>query len=419
MKQEILTHLADPVELEKLYRSNRNAFSKAFRELYPEIKHNALVSFWHERLHTTKDDISWGSPKDLLFVIVSAVIAGTVAKFPAIFGLNEEHFYSRNIGFILFPFLAAFFAYREMRKGEQRVPAGKFLFVTGLMLAALLFINLTPGDDKSDTLQLSCIHLPLFLWSLTGFVFAGGINQPEKRIGYLRYNGDLLVICALMLIAGGILSGVTVGLFSLIGFNIEKFYFNNIVVFSLPAVPLIGTYLIRANPQLVGKVSPVIARIFAPVVMGMLLIYLGAIIYSGKDPYNDREFLLLFNLLLVGVMAIIFFSIAGSSNEVKSKWELWILFLLSILTIVVNGIALSAIWFRIAEWGITPNRAAVLGGNVIILVNLLLVTSRLYGAVSGKTGIAEVEKIMGKYLPVYFVWAGVVAFLFPVLFGFK
>src|SRR4029079_6125545 len=121
-------------------------------------------------------------------------------------------------------------------------------------------------------------------------------------------------------------------------------------IFGLAAAPIIGTYLTQTNPQLVGKVSPVIAKIFSPLVLMMLVIYLIAMIYSGKDPYNDREFLLIFNGLLIGVMAIIFFSVAETSTTTKSRTEIWVLLLLSVVTIIVNGIALSAILFRIAEW---------------------------------------------------------------------
>src|SRR4028118_2180255 len=93
----------------------------------------------------------------------------------------------------------------------------------------------------------------------------------------------------LILISGAILTGITIGLFSLIGFNIEKVYFDYVGIFGLAAAPVVGTYLTQTNPQLVGKVSPVIAKIFSPLVLVMLVVYLTAIIYSGKDPYNDRE----------------------------------------------------------------------------------------------------------------------------------
>lgn len=215
------------------------------------------------------------------------------------------------------------------------------------------------------------------------------------------------------------MTGITIGLFSLIGFNIEKFYFDYFGIFGLAAAPIVGTYLTQTNPQLVGKVSPVIAKIFSPLVLVMLVIYLVAIVYSGKDPYNDREFLLMFNALLIGVMAIIFFSVAETSKSMKSGAEVWVLLLLSVVTVLVNGIALSAILFRIAEMGITPNRAAVLGGNVLILINLLLVTARLFRVISKKVDISEVGRAIAFYLPVYFVWTIIVTFIFPLIFGFK
>jgi hypothetical protein len=253
-----------------------------------------------------------------------------------------------------------------------------------------------------------------------GFAFVGEArNNNEKRLRFLKYNGDLLVMTALIVIAGAILTGITIGLFKLIGFHIEDFYFKNIVIFTLPAAPILGTYLTETNPQLVGKVSPVIAKIFSPLVLVMLVIYIVAMIYSGKDPYNDREFLLIFNALLIGVMAIIFFSVAEASKTAKSQVESWILFLLSGVTVIVNGIALSAILFRISEWGITPNRAAVLGSNVLILINLVVVTAQLFKVVLRKADINGVGKIISFYLPVYAIWTIIVTFIFPFLFGFK
>jgi hypothetical protein len=223
----------------------------------------------------------------------------------------------------------------------------------------------------------------------------------------------------LILIAGGVTTGITIGLFSLIGYQIENFYFNNVVVVGLAAVPLVATFLTQTNPQLVSKVSPVIARIFSPIVLVMLVIYLFAIFYSGKDPYNDRDFLLLFNALLIGVMAIIFFSVAEATNTEKGQTEKWILFLLSVVTILVNAIAISAILFRISTWGITPNRLAVLGSNIFILINLLLVTIKLYGVVTKKSNIVEVGGQIAIFLPVYVIWTSFVTFILPFLFNFE
>ena len=414
MKDEILRHLNDAKQLEKLYRTNKAPFKRAFGTIYPQIKGNPLADFWNERLTYETDEISWGTRRELFLVIVASLLAGVIAKLPALLNINEEFFYSRNIGFIVFPLLTTYFAWKN------KLSPGKIAFIAGATLVGLLFINFLPNVTKSDTLVLSCIHLLLFLWSILGFAFVGEKdNNVERRLGFLKYNGDLVVITTLIVIAGMILSGITVGLFSLIGFHIENFYFQNIGIFALPAAPILGTYLTQANPQLVGKVSPVIAKIFSPLVLVMLITYLVAMVYSGKDPYNDRDFLMVFNALLVGVMAVIFFSIAETSGTNKSRAEIWVLFLLSLVTIVINGVALSAIIFRISEWGITPNRAAVLGGNILILVNLLLASVQLSRVLSKKTDITAVGKAISFYLPVYTIWTIIVTFLFPFIFGFK
>ncbi|MBD1365568.1 hypothetical protein IDJ77_17265 [Mucilaginibacter sp. ZT4R22] len=414
MKEEILANQHDARQLEKLYRSNKGLFKSEFHQLYPELSGNTLAGFWKERLNYESEDTNWGTSQEILMVVLASLFAGLIAKLPAIFNINEELFYSRNVGFIVFPLLMAYFGWKN------KLSIGKIAFVAGAPLEALLFINLLPHAVKSDTLTLSCIHLLLFLWAILGFAFVGDTRSgAASRLGFLKYNGDLVVMTTLILIAGGIMSAITVGLFSLIGFNIEEFYFKNVAIFGLAAAPLVGTYLTQTNPQLVGKVSPVIAKIFSPLVLVMLMVYLIAMVYSRKNPYNSREFLLIFNALLIGVMALIFFSVAETSKSKESAPQTWVLFLLSVVTIIVNGIALSAILLRITEGGFTPNRAAVLGSNVLILINLLLVTAQLFKTVSKKGEIAGVGKAIAGYLPVYFAWAIIVTFIFPLIFGFK
>lgn len=414
MKDEIINHLNAPGQLEKMYRSNKLTFRREFGILYQELKGNPAADFWNERLNYKTDEIHKSNGRELLFVIIASLTAGIIAKLPVLLALNEESFYQRNIGFIIFPALSAYFAWKN------KLSTGKIAFIIAATIAAILFINFLPQVKKSDTLILSCIHLVLFLWAILGFTFvAGHRDNDERRLGYLRYNGDLVVMTTLILIAGGLMTAITIGLFSLIGFNIENFYFENIGIFGLAAAPIAGTYLVQTNPQLVGKVSPVIARLFSPLVLVMLVIYLLAIVYSGKNPYTDREFLLIFNALLIGVMAIIFFSIAETAKKTNNSMEVWVLFLLSIVTIVLNSIALSAILFRISEWGITPNRAAVMGGNILILINLILVTVKLSGLLSKKSDITGVGKVIASYLPVYFAWTIIVTFVFPFIFGYK
>ena len=75
--------------------------------------------------------------------------------------------------------------------------------------------------------------------------------------------------------------------------------------------------------------------------------------------------------------------------------------------------------FRISEWGITPNRLAVLGGNVLILTNLLMVAYRLLKAMKNKGQIERVKHSIAFFLPVCCLWAIFVTFVVPALFNFK
>lgn len=414
MREQILLNLDNPRQLEKLYRNNQPTFKTAFNTLYPQVRDNPLAEGWYQRLNYSPEDLFWGTPEERVFVVAGSLLAALLAKLPELLSLNEELFYPRNIGFIVFPLLIAYFGWKN------KIPRRTAAWLAGLTLLAIGFINSLPQGSPTDTLILSCIHLPLWLWSLLGFTFGGGrLKSGVNWLGFLRYNGELAVMTALLLLAGGLTTGLTLGLFELIGWHIQKFYFNYVVICGLAAVPIVGTFLTQAQPALVNKVAPVIANLFSPVALVMLVVYLAATVFSGKDPYHDREFLLLFNGLLIGVMALIFFSVAETTPTSKNTTQILILFLLSAVTILVNGIALSAVLFRIAEGGITPNRAAVLGANVLMLCHLLYVGVRLLGALTRKTDLALVGQSMAFFLPIYSLWSGVVTFLFPLFFGFK
>jgi membrane-associated HD superfamily phosphohydrolase len=177
----------------------------------------------------------------------------------------------------------------------------------------------------------------------------------------------------------------------LIDVKIEDFYFRYLVLSVMPSVPLLATLLVHQNPTLVSKISPVIARIFTPLVTVMLILFLCAFIYSGKDPYNDRDFLLIFNGVLVGVMALVLFSVSEVTKESSTFFQRISLVSLAVLAIVNNGIALSAIAFRLLELGITPNRLAVFGSNILVLIHLILVTRELLGFIRGHKNLGNVE----------------------------
>ena len=359
-------------------------------------------------------EIVWENKNEIIFIISASLIAGILAKLPLLTGINYEFFYTRNIGFLVFPFLTAYFAWKE------QISQTKLIISLGTMLLLVAYINLLPVNNSSDSIILSCIHLPILLWGILGYIFIGAdFSDFIERTHFLRYNGDLLVMSALIVISGGLFSAVTINLFLLIELDIVKFYTEYITIFGAVAVPMVSTYLVQNNPQVVSRISPIIARIFTPIVSLMLFMFLVAVIIKGKYPTNDRNSLMIFNGLLVGVMALILFSITEVSKDSNRKANTIILLCLSALTIIINCIALVSIVVRINEYGMSPNRIAVFGANILIMMHILLVFKRLLNTARGKSNIQEVENGIASFLPYYIIWAAFVTLFFPVIFGFK
>ena len=92
MNEQILSLIDQPAELEKLYRKNKTAFTRSFTELYPSLKDNPLADAWYERLHFESEGIQWGSKGDWQFIGLAALLAGTLAKFPTLFAIDDGFF---------------------------------------------------------------------------------------------------------------------------------------------------------------------------------------------------------------------------------------------------------------------------------------------------------------------------------------
>jgi hypothetical protein len=406
MENQIIQHIAEPALLEQLYRSNPSAFNRAFQAVYPQISSELSAQIWQQRLAVSTT--SWGSKGDWTLLAIIAAIVAFFMQLPDLLLLSHDLYFPRNMSFIVMPGIGAYFAYKQGL--GLRDLAGP-LSILGV---SIVYINLLP--EGSTTLLLTCLHIPILLWFVIGYVFAG--SDSDKRMDFLRYHGDLIVMTAVIGLAGGLFTGLTLNLFKLIDIDIEDYYFRHLVLSILPSVPLLATFLVRQNASLVSKISPVIARIFTPIVTITLALFLVAVIFTGKDPYNDREFLLVFNGILIGVMALILFSLGEATKVNASRVHQYFLFALALVAIIDNGIALSAIGYRLVEFGVSPNRLVVLGSNALIMVHLMLATKNVWGFLKGQTTIEDVEKGITSYLPIYAIWAAIVSFLFPLIFQF-
>ncbi len=413
MENEIKININNPKQLEKLFRDHKTAFTIAFNNIYQELTNEPAAQAWNERINYKDEHITWGSQNEIIFIVVAAFLGGLIAKMPSFFGIEYDVYMSKNIGFVVFPILTAYFIWK------QQLSMTKLVLPLILFLGSAIFINSLPYNEKSATFILSTIHLPIFLWAILGYAFIGGdLNNNQKKIAFLKFNGNFIVMTGLIFISGMFFTGITLALFELLKMDIQTFFFEQIAVWGLAAMPMLSTYLIQNNPDLANKISPTIAKIFTPIVFVTLMVFLSALMYTGKDIYNDRNFLLVFNAVLIGVMAIILFSLTEATNNTRSKFNFIILFGLALLAIIANAIALSAILFRLSEFGLSPNRIAVLGANLLIFIHLLFVSYGLFKNLKGKASIQDVEGDIALFIPFYAVWASFVTFIMPFIFKF-
>ena len=158
------------------------------------------------------------------------------------------------------------------------------------------------------------------------------------------------------------------------------------------------------------------AKVFAPIFLIMVTAYLTAMFIQQKSPYSDREFLITFNVLLLTVLAIAIFSI----SEYRKQQTLDVLNAINVAlitaTLVINVIVLSAIVYRLSSFGITPNRIAVFGTNLIIFINLVGILNKYIQILCGKSKHVSIEKWCARYLPVYTTWSIFVALILPFVF---
>ena len=414
MKDSILAHIDNPAQLEKLYRENNAEFKKQFNVIYPNYKDKVGLQVLNERLNYESEKVTLGSKNEISAVMILILVGGLIANIPNLTGINEESFFSKNIPLIIFPILSAYFIW------IQKIEFNKIWFPIIAIVISAIYVNLIPNYNKSDSAMLVGIHLPMFLWSILGYAYIGAkLNDHPRKIEFLKFNGDLIIMCGIILLSCMVFTLITFGLFELINIKIEESYFRYFAIWWIAAIPMIASFLLQNNPQLINKVSPIIAKIFTPLVFINLFIYLTAVIYTGKYPYNDRNLLLVFNVLLIGVMALILFSVAEAGKNNKGLFTLYILFGLSFLTIIINSIALSAISFRILQYGMTPNRIAVLGGNILIFIHLLMVSLKLFKCVRNKAKIEEVETSIAQFLPIYSIWTAIIVFILPFIFHYK
>jgi hypothetical protein len=133
----------------------------------------------------------------------------------------------------------------------------------------------------------------------------------------------------------------------------------------------------------------------------------------------DRELLGVFDALLVVVLGLVLYGLSAREPSSTPGWMDRIQLVAVVCALALDALVLVSMIGRIGDEGWTPNRAAALGLNLVLLVNLAVAAWRSVEFLSGRGSFHRIERWQTTYLPVFAAWAAVVVVVLPPAFGFS
>lgn len=425
--QELESHLRDEIEdLQSAGLSEDESFLISVKRMgnldavSSEFAKVNTENLWKQLLVEPLDGASKKrNRRDIAMVLGFSLLAGTLFKIPQIMNWNltgwaEERFYVTNFSLFILPFIAAFFLVK------RNATLKKWAAILCVFVLSALVINNYPSFEPHHTLSLSGLHLPMFLWLLVGVAYIGqGWLESRGRMNFIRFTGEAFIYGVLILAGVMVVGLIMMLIFSAIQIDLEFFFGEYYILYGACMAAFTSIYLVEAKKSVVENFAPILAKIFSPLFLAVMVSFLVVMVITGKSPFMERDFLIGFDLMLALVLGLVLYVISSRDHQQPANLFDYLNLALIITALVIDGVALSAIIFRLTAFGITPNKIAALGENIFLLGNLAGLAWLYLGYFRRKLDFIRLEKWQTDYLYVYFLWTGIVAFLFPMVFGFR
>jgi hypothetical protein len=430
---ELETHLRDEIsELTESGLSGDEAFLIGVKRLgrvdrlTAEFAREYSQRLWKQLVlgHVERPEEWRGSALRMgIFAVVAAVVI-QVARLAAGVPATDAPWFTRNIGFfVLVPLIAYFVSSRAVP------PRRALLLGAGVVLLAAV-VNLYPFPTDSDSDLLVAIHLPVVLWFGVGFAYLRGEARSSRQMDFVRFTGEWLVYYALIALGGAVLLGLT----SLVLAPIAPDAIDDVMLWVLPsgavAAVVVAAWLVEAKKSVIENMAPVLTAIFTPLFTVMLVV--SVVVYSvavfgrgfGRDPLTvfgralDRDLLTVFDVLLIVVLGLVLYGLSARDPLKRASVMDGVRLAAVIAAIVLDLLVLWSMLARVGELGVTPNRVAALGLNLLLVANLAGTTWQAARLMAGRATALPLERWQTRYLPVFGLWATLVVVAIPPLFAF-
>ncbi len=343
-----------------------------------------------------------------------AAVAIQVARLAAQFPEEQPAWLLRNTGLFVLPFLAAYFAHR--RQFDPR----RWLGTAAPFVLAALVVNLYPYTPGSATEVLVALHLPVALWFAVAYAYMGGtIRSHERRMDFVRFTGEWVIYYVLIALGGGVLVLLTGLILEPIGTHLAERVVEWVLPSGAAGAVIVAGWLVESKQHVVENMAPVLTMLFTPLFAVMLTVAAATYAVSGFAGAFDRELLGVFDALLVVVLGLVLYAMSAREPSRPAGLMDRVQLLAVASALVLDVMVLGAMVARIGDLGLTPNRVAALGLNLVLLVNLAGTAWLSIRLLTGGIAFHRLERWQTSYLPIFALWAATVVAVLPPLFAFS
>jgi hypothetical protein len=280
-------------------------------------------------------------------------------------------------------------------------------------------LNFYPFRMEGQTLLLSILHMPLGMWLAFSLLRDSSVyRDADARLDFIRFSGEVTVYSVLIGLAAIALSVLGLALFSFVEVDIEEFLVGWVLPVIFPGTLFAGIVLVERKRSLVENFAPILARIVSiPLLLILLTFGLFFIPRSGSLE-SAREILIAMDVLLLGVIVVVIYSISTRGDLAAGKTQDMVNLLLVLSAIVLDVFVLIAMVYRLAEYGMSANKLASLGSNILLLGNLSLLALYFISQLRSGLSAGKILSAQGWYFGLYAAWFYLVALGFPLIFRF-
>jgi hypothetical protein len=403
--QEILRGLGNQAEqVELAYQRAVKAgqgdeFSAAIESGYAGDPGNLLYAAWHYRLAHAAEAVKrraiawgWALPLAVLNGLILWLISDdqrfTLKAVNPLTGGKWDILPA--VALLAAPVSAALIVLFLAGAGSRRW-ARPLAVIAGLAAVSayvmLLYPMIWPRAYAEQYMSLMVLHLVLLAWAGVGVVALVGRTDPENRFAFLVKSLEAFVVAGLFAIAGGLFTAITFGLFDALGIQppevvMRLFLAGGAGLIIVLAVALVYDPTVEPAQQSfdegLSKVVAMLMRLLLPLAALVLVVYLAFIPFNFREPFENRDVLIIFNAMLFAVIALLVGAMPVKGDELADGAQTWLrrgVIALAVLALLVGVYALAAILYRTGIDRLTPNRLTFIGWNVInigLLAGLLI-----------------------------------------------